>query len=242
METGMCNEPALRATPSTKTEGGSLCQIWRSKRPDYNSKSSRMAQKGIAHARVASLPTFKILQSLMALKSNCFCADCSDPCAINVNLTHHTFICANCAIVHREIGHEIKNTAFDSFDPEEIAALRETTNATVNAVWLATRARGDCEIGPSSGRLERRHFLECKYHKGQWHGIVAAPIAEQQMIQSDFSTDVSDVGSPLPQMQWEPDRISMCCPQQIGGMPPELSWQTRQPAVLRKQARWATPQ
>jgi hypothetical protein len=210
-------------------------------RADYDSKRRiRMARSFGAHARVTSSSAFRMLQSLMTLESNRFCADCSDPCAINVNLTHHTFVCANCAIVHREIGHDVKNAAFDLFDPEEIASLRATTNAAVNAIWLATRTRGDCEIGPTAERLERRHFLEYKYHKGKWHGVVSAPIAEQSnVIQSDFSTDVSDIGSPLPQMQCQ--QMCVDIPQQIGGMPPEFSWQTLQPAVLRKQVQWARP-
>jgi hypothetical protein len=183
----------------------------------------------------------------MLIESNRLCADCSDPIAVNVNLNHMTFVCANCSVIHRDLGHTIKNTATDSFTPEEIEALQSTTNAAVNQIWLATKSSADISITHTCDTLERRHFLERKYLLRQWYGKGCQKQPQEMLFPSDISTDQSVVGSPLPQItpfqdlmgpMWE----DWMGPQQIGGRPPEDSWQMMQPVQRRKQTVWAQPQ
>jgi hypothetical protein len=126
-------------------------------------------------------------------------------------LTHGTFVCANCAVVHRELGHAVKNSATDLFAPEEISALCASTNLAANRLWLARRGPGDCAIDPGANRLERRHFLECKYLLRQWFSEAGACAPLERPSESDFATDASDIGSPLPAMpDIEPGMGPMC--------------------------------
>jgi hypothetical protein len=196
----------------------------------------------------------------MLINSNRFCADCSDPCAVNVNLTHFTFICSSCAIVHRQLNHTVRNAAIDTFTPEEIETLTSATNGDVNQIWLARHSPGDCTITHESEPPERRHFLECKYILKKWYspllGACQTPDIQDTVCSSDFSTEQSDIGSPIPPFncqevlgpmflaeQIDLERVQYdSLPKQIGRQPPPMSWQMRQPALQRKQRQWAMPQ
>jgi hypothetical protein len=212
----------------------------------------------------------------MRIESNSICADCSDPCAVNVNVTHFTFVCANCAVVHRELGHVVKNMATDTFSQDEIDGLQSATNSHVNQVWLAKWALGEPTIDHATQRLARRHYLECKYRLQKWYvgSVVPKPClcahceysglmqVQEPLSQSDLSTDVSEIGSPLPQMpmeqawmgpmmmqgqqqQQQQQQIGWMMPpapaEQIGRRPPDASWQTMQRVSKREQRMWTTP-
>jgi len=214
---------------------------------------------------------FHLLRRLMTIESNAKCADCGNASAANVNLAFGTFICANCSIVHRELGYTVKSAPADAFTSDELEFLQSVTNAKVNQLWLANWTDGDCKIDPLSDRESRRHFLDLKYRRKRWHREAALPSApaappcafqpqqmqpcafiqpqQMQVEQSfipDFSSDQTPLGSPLPYYQQSPmgemyfdDRV-LAPPQQIGEMPPQMSWQCQQPVQRRKQAVWST--
>ena len=58
-----------------------------------------------------NIDTKKAIRDLIRKKSNSFCADCSDSCALYVDMSNGLFLCQKCASIHEQFGFKTKNAA-----------------------------------------------------------------------------------------------------------------------------------
>jgi hypothetical protein len=114
----------------------------------------------------------KEVRNLMLIPCNKKCADCGEHCAINVDVTHCTFLCNQCAGIHREFGDRIKSVSIAQFTKDEVAKLKATTNDWFNEVWMA---KGRSQIDYHANDQKRRAFLVRKYQNREWYAERAQP-------------------------------------------------------------------
>jgi hypothetical protein len=108
----------------------------------------------------------KEVRNLMRIACNKRCADCGEHCAVNVDITHCTFLCNQCAGIHREFGDRIKSVSIAQFTKDEVAKLKATTNDQFNEVWMA---KGRARIDGQADDQKRRAFLVRKYQNREWY-------------------------------------------------------------------------
>mmetsp|Transcript_11480 Transcript_11480/g.17120 ORF Transcript_11480/g.17120 Transcript_11480/m.17120 type:complete len:739 (-) Transcript_11480:339-2555(-) len=100
------------------------------------------------------------------------CADCPEKAPNYVNLEYRTFICQNCAAVHRDLfgPSKIKSVAMAVFTTDEVKAMRAGGNEHARKIWMARWTSGDDMDEPPVGasRAETRLFLEEKYLRKRW--------------------------------------------------------------------------
>jgi len=84
--------------------------------------------------------THEVIVRLHSLSSNKRCADCAIKKVRYVNLTHKSFICTPCAVVHsKQLGHEVKEIGCDDFSSKDIQRMSgsDVGNDYLNACYLA---------------------------------------------------------------------------------------------------------
>jgi len=78
----------------------------------------------------------RLLRELQKLPDNRNCFDCSSRAPSYCNLLNFTFICEQCAGLHREMAHRVKSVSASRFSVEELTALREGGNQRALAAWM----------------------------------------------------------------------------------------------------------
>jgi hypothetical protein len=116
----------------------------------------------------------------MKQPTNKTCADCGEPCAVNVDVTHSTFLCNACSGIHREFGDRIKSVSMAQFTPVEIQNLKATSNGKVNEIWMARWREGNDAITSRTDDGRRRRFLTRKYVDREWYA--SAPPSKTQKL------------------------------------------------------------
>lgn len=116
----------------------------------------------------SSINSKKEIHELMRKKTNSYCADCADSCALYVDMVNKIFLCRNCAIIHKQFGFEVKNVATDDFSPEESESLRSSNNQSFNNKWMALYNQNSQKIPYGATLTDRKAFLTDKYLTKQW--------------------------------------------------------------------------
>ncbi|OHS93268.1 hypothetical protein TRFO_40424 [Tritrichomonas foetus] len=112
----------------------------------------------------------KIIRGLMNNPANKKCADCGEPVAANVDVTHGIFVCTSCSGIHREFGDRIKSVSMASFTQDEINLLQSQNNDDFNAQWLAKFNKNtDRAISQGASDNQRRQYLIAKYQEKRWY-------------------------------------------------------------------------
>lgn len=114
----------------------------------------------------------KEINSLLCKKSNSFCADCFDSCALYVDITNRIFLCQQCASIHKKIGFVVKNAAVDIFTIEEIDKLRQSNNEIFNQMWMSSYDSKSAKIPFGASMIERSSFLSDKYINKKWFSSI----------------------------------------------------------------------
>ena len=110
----------------------------------------------------------KEIRSLLQKKSNSFCADCLDSCALYVDLSNCIFLCQKCAEIHKKLGFDIKSTIKNEFSNEEIENLKQTDNQAFNDKWMALYNSQSTKVPFGASSLERQSFISEKYVSKKW--------------------------------------------------------------------------
>jgi len=106
------------------------------------------------------------------------CADCLEKAPNYCQLQFRTFICSNCAAVHRELFSPkvVKSVSMAEFTMDEVKAMRAGGNDPARAVWMARWTASDmAEPAAGSSRLDLRRYIEEKYMRKRWTGVPDEP-------------------------------------------------------------------
>jgi len=114
------------------------------------------------------------------------CADCLEKAPNYCQIEYRTFICGNCAAVHRELfgPSKIKSVGMAEFTTDEVKAMRAGGNEVARRKWMAGWTPSDMEEPPAgSHRGEIKLFLEEKYVRERWTSARAAPAAVVEKVE-----------------------------------------------------------
>ncbi|KAL3308982.1 SPARC- modular calcium-binding protein 2, partial [Cichlidogyrus casuarinus] len=82
----------------------------------------------------------KILQSLLAMEDNKYCADCDAKSPRWASWNLGVFLCIRCAGIHRKLGvhiSRVKSVNLDTWTEEQLASMKEMGNSRGRAVYEA---------------------------------------------------------------------------------------------------------
>lgn len=111
----------------------------------------------------------KEIRYLLQKKSNSFCADCFDSCALYVDITIGVFLCLKCSEIHKKFGFLVKNTATDDFSIQEIETLKQSGNQNINKKLMSLYQSGSTKIPFGASFVDRESFLTEKYIAKKWY-------------------------------------------------------------------------
>lgn len=112
------------------------------------------------------------IRTLLYQKSNSFCADCFDSCALYVDITNCIFICQQCAEIHKKLGFAVKSTITDDFTVDEIENLKQTNNQIFNQKWMSLYNSESKKVPFGASVSERESFLVNKYKNKKWFSTI----------------------------------------------------------------------
>ncbi|KAJ1451052.1 hypothetical protein M885DRAFT_488044 [Pelagophyceae sp. CCMP2097] len=100
------------------------------------------------------------------------CADCTATAPGYCSLQFSTFVCQNCAAVHRELfgPSRVKSVSLAEWGADDVKAMRAGGNDAAAIKWMAMW-RPDVDSSEPLANEERgalRHYLEEKYKKERW--------------------------------------------------------------------------
>lgn len=114
------------------------------------------------------------------LEGNTYCADCSGDAPEYVNLTVGTFICKDCADVHRSISNRrIKDIYGRDLTPEDVRRMADVGNDKANRRFLATWDPVEFPEPDTTDKDRLQNFIWLKY-EGSWKKAPAPPSYTQR--------------------------------------------------------------
>jgi len=147
-----------------------------------------MASSSSAAARdaLAKLKPEAAVKELSKKKSNKQCFDCgrSGP-QQNVNSTLGTFVCTQCAGIHRKFNHKIKTINMSTFTPAEVDALANSGNKRARKVWLASFEEGKSFALDPEDPANVERFMHQVYIDKRWAKRDGAPDDDEDKKKKD---------------------------------------------------------
>ncbi|MES1916541.1 MAG: hypothetical protein MHM6MM_008361, partial [Cercozoa sp. M6MM] len=109
------------------------------------------------------------IEQIRRRKENMTCANCTARRPTDVCITFNTFVCQQCAGVHREFSHRIKGISASTFSEAEVDALANGGNRLDAEMYLA-KWRPEDFPKPDRGDVRRiKQFVRSKYVDKQWY-------------------------------------------------------------------------
>eukprot|EP00040_Diaphanoeca_grandis_P040848 m.262198 g.262198 ORF g.262198 m.262198 type:complete len:271 (-) comp44717_c0_seq1:45-857(-) len=106
------------------------------------------------------------------------CADCTSSITGWAALPHGTFVCINCAQVHRSLGRHISivkaiSTGTYTWYPDEVAVMLAMGNVRANKLY--TNEDTPPKPEDSASRQEHEKYIKNKYEKRLWTSTTTTP-------------------------------------------------------------------
>jgi len=93
-------------------------------------------------------------------EANKVCFNCKEKGPAYLNTTHYTFVCTQCAGIHREFNHRVKSVTVSTFSDDEVAHLvNEGGNAAASKSWLAKWDPKRDPVPDSSDKTKMKEFI-----------------------------------------------------------------------------------
>lgn len=128
-----------------------------------------------AAARDADNAARAIRDVLESSRDNGVCADCSSPNPEYVNLTIGTFVCEQCADVHRSSSNRrIKDIFGRDLNADDVRRMRDVGNEVANRKFLARWNPSEFPEPDPNNKELLREFIWLKY-EGSWKKAAALP-------------------------------------------------------------------
>jgi hypothetical protein len=91
--------------------------------------------------------------------ANKVCFNCKEKGPAYLNTTHYTFVCTQCAGIHREFNHRVKSVTVSTFSDDEVAHLVKGGNAAAAKMWLAKWDPKRDPVPDSSDKTKMKEFI-----------------------------------------------------------------------------------
>jgi hypothetical protein len=136
----------------------------------HRSRNAKDAER----ARANDNKSHATLKKLLKQPGNIHCADCTSRHAGWGVLPWGTFVCIDCAQVHRLIGKHVSqtkgiNTNTYLWHDDEIAVMQHFGNERANCRLLGTHPAGINErVAKNATPAEKERFVRSKYERMQW--------------------------------------------------------------------------
>lgn len=102
-------------------------------------------------------------------KSNKRCANCGELGPVYICMEFLTFICTDCAGIHRELSHKVKSISMSNWTKEEIDRIESMGgNATDKLKFLSCYEPNSFQQPLSANRDRLREFIRAKYIDCRW--------------------------------------------------------------------------
>eukprot|EP01086_Lenisia_limosa_P013640 TRINITY_DN4295_c0_g1_i2.p2 TRINITY_DN4295_c0_g1~~TRINITY_DN4295_c0_g1_i2.p2 ORF type:complete len:160 (-),score=8.16 TRINITY_DN4295_c0_g1_i2:596-1075(-) len=113
----------------------------------------------------------KILQGLLALPENRFCAECNSrgPRWASVNLG--IFLCFRCSGIHRSLGvhiSQVRSITLDTWLPNQVKKMQDTGNERAREYYEFHRPESSPRPKESSDARTIEQFARAKYERKSW--------------------------------------------------------------------------
>jgi hypothetical protein len=137
------------------------------------------------------------LKKLLKQPQNIHCADCTSQHAGWGVLPWGTFVCIDCAQIHRLIGKHVSqtkgiNTNTYLWHEDEIAVMQHFGNAKANGQLLARHPSGsDFRVGKDASQAEKERFVRAKYDSTTW--LSTPCVATRSSSNVSRKVDTSDL-------------------------------------------------
>jgi len=102
--------------------------------------------------------------------ANMICADCPKRATSNVCIDFASFVCQECAGIHRKFNHRIKSISIATFTQDEVDKLQNGGNEVCNLKYLAKYKQGKDPFQlPNEGELDKsEQYIKLKYVDKKW--------------------------------------------------------------------------
>lgn len=132
-------------------------------------------------ARDADNAARAVRDILESSRDNGVCADCSSPNPEYLNLTIGTFVCEQCADVHRSSSNRrIKDMFGRDLNGDDVRRMRDVGNEVANRKFLARWNPNEFPEPDPSNKELLREFIWLKY-EGSWKKAAAPPPVSQPL-------------------------------------------------------------
>jgi stromal membrane-associated protein len=112
----------------------------------------------------------KILEDLLNLPENKYCADCGAKGPRWASASLGVFICIKCSGIHRAMGVHIsfvRSVSLDKWTPEQVKNMENMGNAAAKEIWEATLPE-DYPRPNENDSYALEQFIRAKYERKQW--------------------------------------------------------------------------
>jgi len=113
------------------------------------------------------------------------------------------FICTECASSHQKLGTQlvfVRNLDYDSFNHEDLIALKQGGNIEVNRIFEAYLNHASAKPPPASLSSQRDLFIKTKYEKKMWYKFESSNALSESMsieLTSTQPKSVFDTAAPF---------------------------------------------
>jgi len=127
--------------------------------------------------------TAKVKEIRKLNPGNMICADCPKA-TTSVCVDFSSFICTECAGIHRKFGHRIKSISISTFTQDEVDKLQDGGNEVCNNKYLAKYKQGKDPFQlPNEGESEKiEQYIKAKYVDKKWY-------KEEEQVVRNFQTE-----------------------------------------------------
>lgn len=139
-----------------------LCSMLHRLRPIRQSQTAARTQRADLLASVCSAASL--------IRFPCVCRVCSYPQGPqhNVNTTLNTFVCTQCAGIHRKFNHKVKTINMSTFTQAEVDAITAGGNKKARKLWLASFEEGKSYALDPEDPANVDRFMTMIYVEKRW--------------------------------------------------------------------------
>ncbi len=112
------------------------------------------------------------IKAVKKQKANRRCFDCRSRGPGYICLNYTTFICSDCAGIHRESNRRVKSIALSTFDENEINALERGGNEVAWAIWMGSwGGKKAPSFKDDDDGAKLRSHMQRKYVEKRWYVV-----------------------------------------------------------------------
>jgi len=122
-----------------------------------------------ATTKKQELLTEEVIAIRKSNPANMICADCPKRSTSNVCIDFASYMCQECAGIHRKFNHRIKSISIATFTHEDVEKLKKGGNQICNKKYLAKYKSTDSFKLPNENEIDKiQQYIKLKYVDKKW--------------------------------------------------------------------------